>query len=315
MKKSINRTEISKVYVSEVSRLLNLDPIGPDFKIKGASSIDRPNDCTVMFCNVFDHEICDRIKELNKALVIYKHAKCALIENITFLNVSNPRFTYAEILTSLQIENPKSEPRFNNLSNNSSYGDRLHLGSFITVEDGVEIGNNVRIGNGCSILSGTIIGDNSSIAENCVIGGDGFGFAKDVEKGVLHIPHIGGVTIANDVYIGPNSVICRGTIDPTFIGEFTKIDGAVWVGHNVIVEPYCMVPAGAVLCGSVKIGKDSWIGANASIIESTSIGERALIGIGSVVTNDVLDSEKYMGFSAMKLSNLAKIRRFFKSLI
>jgi UDP-3-O-[3-hydroxymyristoyl] glucosamine N-acyltransferase len=119
------------------------------------------------------------------------------------------------------------------------------------------------------------------------IGASGFGFERD-ENGVpVRIPHFGSVRLGKDVQIGVNTVICRGTISDTVIGDHVKLDANVFIAHNVEIGCCTLVVAGAVICGSAKIGERCWIGANATIKEHVSVGNDAIVGMGAVVLRDV----------------------------
>lgn len=145
------------------------------------------------------------------------------------------------------------------------------------------------------------VGNGVTLGQHSVIGKDGFGFERD-ENGVpVRIPHFGNVIIGDRVEIGACTVIARGTIGDTVIGSHVKLDAMVFVAHNVVIGDCTLVVAGAVICGSAKIGKRCWIGANATIKEGIVIGDDCLIGMGAVVLKDVPPNSVMVGNPARYL--------------
>lgn len=122
------------------------------------------------------------------------------------------------------------------------------------------------------------------------IGRQGFGF-ESAEPGAPpeRLLHTGGVRFGQHVELGTYVTIDRGQMDDTIIGDHVKIDNLVHVAHGVHIGDRTLVVAGAVLCGSVKIGTDCFIGANATILPGLTIGNGVTVGAGAVVTKNVAD--------------------------
>lgn len=131
------------------------------------------------------------------------------------------------------------------------------------------------------------IGRDVEIAPGAVIGSRGLGYTKQEDGTWATKPHPFGVVIEDDVHIGANTCIDRGSWRDTHIGSGTRIDNLVHIAHNVQIGRNCMIIAGAEISGSVEIGDGAWIGPNACIRERLKIGEGALVGIGAVVVKDV----------------------------
>lgn len=151
-----------------------------------------------------------------------------------------------------------------------------------------------------SAIVNTKIGMNVSIGPNCSIGISGQGYAKDNNE-YIRFPQTGKIIIDDNVDIGANTVICRGAIGNTIIGNGTKIGHLVNIGHNVQIGKNVMIIAGAVICGSVMIDDNAWIGPGAMILNKIKIGKGAQVGIGSVVTKDVPDNATVVGNPARKI--------------
>lgn len=147
------------------------------------------------------------------------------------------------------------------------------------------------------ILPNTDIGKDCKIGGGTCIGYEGFGFEREEDGTPFRIPHIGKVIIGDRVEIGHNSVIARGTVGNTVIGEDVKIDDMVFIAHNVTIGDCTMIAAGAVICGSVKIGINCWIGAGCRIKEHVIIGDYATIGLGAVITHNVTAGERIIKFN------------------
>lgn len=153
-------------------------------------------------------------------------------------------------------------------------------------------------------------GKNCKIKPGAVIGYEGFGFERHPDGTPFRIPHIGKVVIGDNVEIGANTVIARGTVGDTIIGNNVKIDDCVFIAHNCQIGENTLVIAGAVICGSVTIGKNCWIGAGCRIKEKVTIGDGAIIGIGAVVIKDVPAGATVAGMKAQSLETMQKIDHF-----
>jgi len=152
------------------------------------------------------------------------------------------------------------------------------------------ISPHAKIGKNVVIHEGTIIEHDVVIGDNCTIGGVGFGY----EDGIL-IPHKGNVILKAGVHVGSNTCIDRAVIGSTFIDEETKIDNLVHIAHGCKIGKNSKIIAGAVLCGSVKVGDNVWIAPNASIRQGLTIGDNAVIGLGSVVVKNVSEGKTVKG--------------------
>ena len=168
---------------------------------------------------------------------------------------------------------------------------------------------------------GAVIYDCVKWGEDCyfkpgsVIGTAGFGFESN-EAGVpIFRPHIGGVRIGNNVQVGANSIVQRGTIDDTIIGDNVKIDDSVHFGHNCIVGENTIIAAGTVICGTVTIGKNCWIGANSTIMQHITIGDNVTIGVGANVVKSVPDNMVMAGFKAQPIKVMRKLTNAIETML
>ncbi len=181
-------------------------------------------------------------------------------------------------------------------------GPRAEIGSGTVIAATAVIGPEVRIGRTCTIgvgasISNALIGDRVIIHPGCRIGQDGFGFVMD-GKGHLKIPQIGRVIIQDDVEIGAGSTVDRGAIRDTVIGEGTKIDNLVQVGHNVSIGRHCVLVAQTGISGSSTLEDFVVLGARVGLNNAVTIGEGAQIAATSIVHGDVPAGARWGGTPA-----------------
>lgn len=190
----------------------------------------------------------------------------------------------------------------------------------VVVEPGAILGQGVRIGRGSRIGANSVIAPGVQIGRDCVIGanvsvafaliGDrvklyagarigeaGFG-ATGTAAGVMDIPQLGRVILQDGVTVGANSCIDRGAYDDTVIGENTKIDNLVMVGHNCVIGRNCLLVANTGISGSVTVGDNVIFGGKAGIGDHITIGEGARVAAGAGVLADVPAGETWSGYPA-----------------
>src|SRR5205085_6857243 len=157
-----------------------------------------------------------------------------------------------------------------------------HVGAFCSIGAGCRIGAGTVIHSHVALYSGVRVGRNVTINSGTVIGADGFGYEKNESGELEKFPHIGGVVIEDDVEIGSNTSIDRGTLGDTLLKRGARIDNQIHIAHNVVVGRDSAVIAQAMIGGSVKIGDRAWIAPAAVIIDRVSIGSDTLVGLSAV---------------------------------
>ncbi|MBV1701421.1 MAG: UDP-3-O-(3-hydroxymyristoyl)glucosamine N-acyltransferase [Hyphomicrobiales bacterium] len=187
-------------------------------------------------------------------------------------------------------------------------GPRAEIGSGTLIGAHVVIGADVRIGRDCAISSHAslvhcLIGNRVIIHAGARIGQDGFGFAMSA-RGHLKVPQIGRVIIQDDVEIGANSTIDRGANRDTIIGEGTKIDNLVQIGHNVVIGRHCVIVAQVGISGSTHMGDFAAAGGQAGITGHLKIGPGAQIGAQAGVMHDVPAGARWGGSPARPMKEL-----------
>lgn len=180
----------------------------------------------------------------------------------------------------------------------SQIGKDVYIGHNCYISSKVSIGDNVVIKNNVVIEGDVKVGNNSTISSGAVIGSDGYGYYQDKMGKNIKVPHLGGVIIGNNVEIGANTCIDRGTLGNTIIGENVKIDNLCHIAHNVIIEDNVSVIALSMIAGSVNLKENSYIAPSASVMNQLTIGENSIVGLGAVVVKNVEDNVVVAGVPA-----------------
>ncbi|SMF66688.1 UDP-3-O-[3-hydroxymyristoyl] glucosamine N-acyltransferase [Paenibacillus uliginis N3/975] len=263
------------------------------------------------------------------ALVIPDNIVCDFL--IPVIKVKNPRLAFVHLVGMFQdkIEsNGKITSSMIDVSSKLGYCIQIDDGTVI--KEGVSIGDhtvigsnsfigkNVFIGENCfihpnvTISKDTVIGNNVIIHSGSVIGSDGFGYEWDGERHVK-IPHVGNIVIFDDVEIGANTTIDRGTIDSTIIGKGTKIDNLVQIGHNVQIGEHCLIVATSGIAGSTTIGNHVTLAGGCGITGHVSIGDHSIILARTCVGKDLPPKSVVSGIYARphkeQLKELAVLSR------
>lgn len=181
-------------------------------------------------------------------------------------------------------------------------GPGAEIGARSVIGANAVIGHEVRIGRDCSIGAGgviqhALIGNRAIFHPGVRIGQDGFGFAMG-PGGHLKVPQIGRVIIQDDVEIGANTSIDRGTTRDTVIGEGTKIDNLVQIGHNVVIGRHCVIVSQVGIAGSSRLEDYVVLGGQAGIAGHVNIGMGAQVGAQSGVMTDLAAGGRYLGSPA-----------------
>ncbi len=170
-------------------------------------------------------------------------------------------------------------------------GPDAEIGAGTLVAAGAAVGPSVAIGRDCVIGAGAtvvhaLIGDRVIIHPGARIGQDGFGFLPSLH-GHIKIPQSRRVIIQDDVEIGANTTVDRGSTRDTVIGEGTKIDNLVQIAHNVTIGRHCLIAGQAGISGSVVLGDFVMLGGQVGIADHVSVGSRAQLGAQSGAMHDV----------------------------
>lgn len=199
------------------------------------------------------------------------------------------------------------------------------IGAGASVGRGTIVAPQAVIGAGCTIgrdgyvgsnttLQFAIVGDRVIIHPGAQIGQDGFGFLPG-PAGLEKNPQIGRVIIQDDVEIGANTTIDRGALSDTVVGEGTKIDNLVQVGHNVQIGRSCVIAGHCGLSGSVTLGDHVMLGGQVGIADHITIGDRAQLAASSGVMDDVPAGERWAGLPAKPMRQAFREIAALRSLV
>jgi UDP-3-O-[3-hydroxymyristoyl] glucosamine N-acyltransferase len=194
-------------------------------------------------------------------------------------------------------------------------GEGLQIGPYAVIEDGVRLGDGVSVGAHCVVGEGASIGEGSTLLPQVVVypktvvgrrvtlhsgarvGVDGFGYVFE-DGAHRKVPQVGLCRIEDDVEIGSNTTVDRGSIGETRIGEGTKLDNLIQIGHNVQIGPTSVLAAQVGIAGSSELGAGVVMGGQSGIGGHLRIGARAQIAAQAGVIGDVPKGQTVMGFPA-----------------
>ena len=297
-------------------------------------------------CYVTSLEKADLLRELKaSAIIVPQKAKGkALPFRGTVLYAANPEWAFILLMKYIDAQQTKHTPGIHPtavISPNAKLGENVSVGAYSVIEDGAIIGDNTVIFPQCYIGKHVTIGKNCYIypqvviRENCVlkdyvilqagakIGADGFGFIFH-EGRHQKIPQIGNVVLGNDVEIQANTCIDRAKISSTFIGDNTKIDNLVQVGHNVRVGQSSIFCAQVGIAGTTDVGNGVILAGQVGLAGHMKIGDRVQVGAQSGVIGSLAGGQAYFGYPAIPqrealkqmavVSKLPEIYKEFKQL-
>ncbi|MDA7841647.1 UDP-3-O-(3-hydroxymyristoyl)glucosamine N-acyltransferase [Gammaproteobacteria bacterium] len=203
----------------------------------------------------------------------------------------NPQLLFIKIIK--ESYNPSHSSMFSNVIDTCNKIDpSATIGINSVIGKNVTIGKSSIIYPNVTIYDGSIIGDNVIIQSGAVIGSDGFGLIKDSDFWIK-VPHIGNVVIANNVEIGANTTIDKGTIDSTIISDNVKIDNLVHVAHNVTIGKNTAIAACVGIAGSTSIGENCTIGGGSGLNGHICIADNVHIHGMTMVTKSIKEAGMY----------------------
>jgi UDP-3-O-[3-hydroxymyristoyl] glucosamine N-acyltransferase len=278
-----------------------------------AHSLRDADENSISFCKEQVPECLEKITG-SKARVVICSDKLILTHREsagkTIIQVANPRLAYCRILAKYFFERPK--PAIHPtaaISEKARIGSDVYIGPHSYIGD-CRIGDGVIIDGHVHIDYGATIGKRVIIHAGVVIGTEAVAFERNEQGELEWFPQIASAVIEDEVELGANTVVCRGSLIDTVIGRGTKIDNQVRVGHGVKIGTDCVIVGGTVICGSSKIGNRTWVGPMVCIRESVSIGNKVVVGAGSVVHKDIPDNTIVTGSPARPVPSITVTKTY-----
>ncbi|NUN49362.1 MAG: UDP-3-O-(3-hydroxymyristoyl)glucosamine N-acyltransferase [Candidatus Brocadiae bacterium] len=286
----------------------------PDVEVRDVGSIDaaRPGDAVF----ALDAKFLTAAEQTPCAVVVTPRTLTSTQK--TLLRVDDPRLSFPELVDRLR---PQERPAPGihataAVSRDAQLSTTVSIGAHAVIESGAQIGERAVVGPGCIVGSDARIGDDTTlvasvtvyhgcrIGARCllhagvVVGSDGFGFAADAKGRHRKIRQVGIAVIGDDVEIGANSAIDRATFGETVVGDGTKIDNLVHIGHNVRIGKHVIVCAGVGISGSCEIGDHAVLLGQAGMKDHLKVGRGAIVMPQSGLREDVPDGAHVFGSPA-----------------
>ncbi len=311
----------NNVYLSNIFKVLKLNFIYKNIKINNIKDLKSAKNNDISFFNSLKY--IDVLKHSKSSFIITdqkyekivkKYSNPVIVRNILKSVAIVTKLFYpdsiedaVDLSVKISERNKFKKVKFGHnvlIGINVKIGKNTIIGHNTIIESNVIIGDNCVIGNNV-LIKNTIIGNNVRILDASVIGKKGFGFFPDKNRNFRY-PHIGIVIINDNVEIGCNNTIDRGSLSNTIIGKNTFIDNQVHIAHNVEIGKNCIITGQVGFAGSSKIGENVKIGGQAGISGHLRIGNNVEIAGGSGVIKNIPDNSKVMGYPAKD------IRKFLK---
>ena len=187
-------------------------------------------------------------------------------------------------------------------------GERARIGMRSVLAEGVRIWEHVEVGRDCRFGTNALIGTRVDAYERAQDADD----SSNTASRWSDMPQLGGLRIGNDVRVGANCIVNRGTLADTLIEDGCRIGDRVVIGHNSRIGEGSAITAGAVVCGSVNIGRNVWVGPGVVLKNKVRIEDDAFIGIGCVVVDDVPAGETLLPAPNFGAAELIAFRRLLR---
>lgn len=249
------------------------------------------------------------------------------------LRVDDPKLEFSRV-SALLIERPKQREwhktaaiahnadvrasfvgAFVTIGEGSTVGEGTEIGSGVQIGRSVIIGKNTVLHPNCVIYDGAMIGNDCVIHAGAVIGADGFGYVRDKSGEHLKFPQVGSVVVENNVEVGANSCIDRGSLGETRIGEGTKIDNLVQIAHNVKIGKRCIIVSLTGISGSSVLEDDVVLAGQVGIADHVVLKSGVTIGAKSAVfPNKVIHSGFWCGIPVQRINDYKRQHAMLKGL-
>ena len=298
---------------ANLAELLDAELTGEPRTVACLSSPERsgPDAAVVLF---------EKPDTLPEAAVLVVRRGAGLSEATPHIEVPDPKQALARLSRQFDTRHPVAEGQHPSavIHSEAKLAEDVHIGPGAVIGAGAQIGAGSRVGArvvigpnviigpdcrlhpGVTLYEGTVLGARVTLHSGAVIGADGFGYVAS-DKGVLKVHHLGGVVLADDVEIGANTCVDRGTLNDTRIGPRSKIDNLCQIGHNVVIGSDCFMAGSSAVGGSTVLGDRVVVGGSVGIIDHLSIGDGVQLGARALVRQDIPAGQRWLGHPAKEM--------------
>ena len=299
-----------KITIDDIIRILtrgDYDILGKEERcVSDVSPIDSASDNDLVFCSKVGDDAKELLMETKAKTIITDFENREICEEIakkTFILVERPKLIFGRIVKEYFVNKEKTGIHPSAvIDDNCKIGERVYIGPNTHIGENVEIGSGTKIHSGVTIYKNTKIGCEVIIYSGAIIGEAGYSFDKNKGDIYERFPQMGNVVIQDDVEIGANTCVDRGTMESTIIGKGSKLNNLIHVAHNVKIGNNCMILPCTSIAGSSEIKDNVWIAPGVTIRQHLTIGENSLVGMGAVVTKDVEDGITVIGVPAKPIN-------------
>jgi len=298
--------------------------LGKDFLIEGnekfisfdnLKTLETADANSLVWISPRKKNITELINSTKAAIIICSKEINESFNNKCLIKVENPKLSMIRIIKNLFSPDVKYGIHASAFIHKDAQVHKdVYIGPFTYIGKSV-IGKGTIIHGHCHVFDNVKIGKYVSINAGSILGSEGFGYELNEKKEYEKFIHIGGVEIQNNVDIGANTCIVRGTLGNTVIGEGTKIDNLVHVGHNAMIGKHCIITANNMVGGSVIIEDYSWLGPSSSTLNQLTLSENSYAGLGSVITKSIPEGEVWAGNPARPISDIKKLQEKFREML
>jgi len=257
----------------------------------------------------------------------FNHNRPSIKDDLAVIEVDDPISAFVAVRNHLSGE---QQPRWTGIHPQACVAATARMGTNVAVYPFVFVGENAEIGDGTTLFPGVVIGEGCRIGQECtihpnavlypdvvlndrveihagtVLGGDGFGY-RQVSGRHVKIPHTGGLEVGSDVEIGANCAIDRATFEATRIGEGTKIDNLVMIGHNNQIGRHNLLCGQVGIAGSCTTGDNVVMAGQAGIKDKTQIGDGVIVGAQAGVHRNIPSGQQVLGSPAIPVREQRRI--------
>lgn len=294
----------NKVKLSEIISFLGEDVIQihgtrGDFELFGISAIDKSEPTKIDWIHQ-NNSNAKQIAESSKAKLIISSLQVEYSEMLqkdgkVLIQVENPYYIIAAIGNEffIQTHNEGIHPSAV-IDAEAKIGKNVHIGALCYIGKCV-IGDDCIIHNNVSIGDGVTVASRVQVFQGAILGTNGLGCFRKEDRSLQAFPHLGGLSVEDDVIIGANCSIAKGSFSDTIIGKGSKINALCFIAHNCTLGKNVLITGSSMLNGSVKIGDNTTIYSQVIIRDQAFVGKNVIIGMGSVVTKDIPSNEIWIG--------------------